>query len=157
MTIYSCRVLTLVLCHSFNGQCFGAERAGQQTLQGFDFAPSAFLDSLYDTRLKPTHILVGLAPVNGLPIHRDVGSCTSGNVCCHLLCCLSRLVKFSRKERPVGSQPAFAWGDVAEWRNPYPSHYRAAFAFSNLLCPLRHPLSLRSGYHLSWGATGLPS
>jgi len=30
---------------------------------------------------------------------------------------------------------------------PYPPHYRAAFAFSDILYPLRLPLSLRSGYH----------
>ena len=42
-------------------------------------------------------------------------------------------------------------------RNPYPSHYRAAFAFSVLLYPLRRPPSLRLGYHMTWDTTGLPS
>ena len=30
----------------------------------------------------------------------------------------------SRDERPDGSLPAFAWGDVAPWRNPYLPHYK---------------------------------
>jgi hypothetical protein len=39
--------------------------------------------------------------------------------------------------------------------NPYPVYYKPAFAFSDILYPLRHLLSLRSGYHLSMGSIGL--
>ena len=28
-----------------------------------------------------------------------------------------------------------SWDNVALWRNPYPLHYRTAFAFSTILCP----------------------
>ncbi|SRR5258706_1809626 len=49
----------------------------------------------------------------------------------------------SRDERPDGSLPAFAEGDVAERRNPYPLHYKGAFAFSVLL--YRSPLSVPYG------------
>jgi len=55
-----------------------------------------------------------------------------------------RLIKLSRRERPSGSLPAFAWGDVALRLNPYPLHYRTAFAFSTILCPHRQQHSLRS-------------
>ena len=38
---------------------------------------------------------------------------------------------------------------------PYPSHYRMAFAFSGLLYPLSLPPSLRLGYHPRVGRVGL--
>src|SRR5215469_16429877 len=56
---------------------------------------------------------------------------------------LGRLVKCSRHERPGGSLPVFAWDDVAFWRNPYPPHYKVAFAFSAFLCPQPHWFTLR--------------
>ncbi|MHA1611089.1 MAG: hypothetical protein ACTSYU_03470, partial [Promethearchaeota archaeon] len=36
---------------------------------------------------------------------------------------------------------------------PYPPDYKAAFAFSCILCPPNYPPPLRSGYHLiyKWG------
>ena len=39
--------------------------------------------------------------------------------CCHLLCLPSQWVGRSRAETPEGSQPAFAWGDLAGGLNPY--------------------------------------
>src|SRR3989440_8292116 len=52
------------------------------------------------------------------------------------------------------------WDDVAGWRNPYPSHYRAAFACSLLPYPLPHRLLLRvafpCGRGQNGGTTGLP-
>ena len=36
---------------------------------------------------------------------------------------------------------------ISTLRWPYPLHYRTAFAFSDILYPLRLPPSLRSGYH----------
>ena len=59
-------------------------------------------------------------PLDSVPVHRVVGDRTSlpgrlhGGLGCHLLCLLNQLVRCSRDERPDGSLPAFAWGDVAE-------------------------------------------
>ena len=72
-------------------------------------------------------------------------------------CPLKRLVRFSRDERPEGSQPAFAWGDLAQGLNPYPPDYRTAFAFSLILYPPSHrrppcgeptPKGGRRAYHV---------
>jgi hypothetical protein len=49
--------------------------------------------------------------------------------------CLRWLTTVSRAATPEGSQPACAWGDT----NPYPAHYRPAFACS--LDPLPAALS----------------
>ena len=50
-------------------------------------------------------------------------------------CPLKRLAKSSRDERPGGSRPAFARGDLARGLNPYPPDYRTAFASSPILYP----------------------
>ena len=63
--------------------------------------------------------------------------------CRHLLSLLERLAKFSGDARPDGRLPAFAWGDVARGRNPYPPHYRMAFASSILPFPHIYRLALR--------------
>lgn len=44
------------------------------------------------------------------------------------------------------SAPACAWGDVGRSRNPYPFHYKTAFAFSILLYPHLHRLALRLAF-----------
>jgi hypothetical protein len=59
---------------------------------------------------------------------------------------LRQFAKLSRNETPVGSLHPFELG-ISTLRWPYPPHYRTAFAFSDILYPLRLPLSLRSGYH----------
>jgi hypothetical protein len=64
----------------------------------------------------------------------------------HLLYLLSRLIKRSRAKRPEGSLPAFAWGDLRVLGNPYPPHYRAAFAFSLILCQPCHQAPLRESF-----------
>ena len=112
--IYSRRPFAWVFCHPFNGQGLGRKRVGEQVLKGSHLPPSARLHRLHDTRLEPTHVAVSFGPVNGMPLHGRVGDRTSCRNGCHLPCLLDRLVKFSRDERPEGSQPAFAWGDVAE-------------------------------------------
>ena len=73
-----------------------------------------------------------LPPVDGVPVHLLVGEPHQQRAAMlpSSACLLGRLAKLSREERPDGSLPAFARGDVARWRNPYPPHYRAAFAFS---------------------------
>ena len=157
--------LALILRHSLDGNGLAAERVGQQVLQGFDLAPSAFLRCLHDTGLEPTHVAVGGRPVDGVPAFLGVGGRTSSRmvsgvtrlrrVCRHLLSLLSRFAKRSRDERPDGSRLAFAWGDVA-WRlNPYPPHYRPAFASSILLYPQPHRLALRFAFPCG-ETTGLP-
>ena len=59
----------------------------------------------------------------------------------HLLCFLSRFLRLSRDETPEGSQPACAWGI-----DPYPFHYRAAFASSLLPYPHANQLPLRVAF-----------
>ena len=89
-----------VFCHSSNGQSFAAKRVGQQMLQGFDLAPSAFLYRLHNTRLEPSDVAVGLVPVNLVPVHRSVGGRTGE--CCHrhhLHSLLRRFTKLSCDER----------------------------------------------------------
>src|SRR3972149_6183342 len=66
--------------------------------------------------------------------------------CHHLRRPLCRFARLSRDERPKGSLPAFAWGDVAPRLNPYPPCYRAAFAFSLFLYPHRCRRTLRLAY-----------
>ena len=58
------------------------------------------------------------------------------------------LVRLSRNERPNGSLPAFAWDNVALRLDPYPLHYKAAFAYSILLCPQSIGFLLRFTYPL---------
>lgn len=59
---------------------------------------------------------MSLLPIYGVPLYRFVGGCTSQpcGLDRHLLFLLNRFAKFSRDERPDGSLPAFAWGDVAD-------------------------------------------
>ncbi len=90
----------LVFSPSFHSKSFAAKGVGQHVLQRLDLAPLALLLSLYDTHLKPPHLLVSCLPINGMPAPFLVGSCTSSLYFCrHLHCLLCRLVKFSRKER----------------------------------------------------------
>src|SRR6266567_5694870 len=70
--VHSWGVLALVFRHSPHGQRFAAKRVGQQSLQGFDLAPSLFLRRLDDTRLKPTHVLADVLPIDGVPVSHPV-------------------------------------------------------------------------------------
>ena len=145
-SIYPWCPFALVFSHPFNSKSFTAKGVGQQVLQRLDFAPLALLLGLYDTHLKPPHLLIDCLPVYGMPVSLLVGSRTSSWCFCrHLHCLLCRLVKFSRKERPDGSLPAFAWSLCAS----YPSHYRMAFACSILLCPQSHRQPLRTAFPLA--------
>ncbi len=65
--IYPRCPFTLVFRHSFYSQGFAAKLAGQQSLQDFHFAPSAFLSCLHNACLQPFHIPVYLLPVYGMP------------------------------------------------------------------------------------------
>jgi hypothetical protein len=82
-----------------------------------------------------------------MPCHRAVGERTSQcRHCRHLPSLLTRLAKVSGDERPDGRLPACAWGDVAYGLNPYPLHYREAFASSILPFPHASRLALRLAF-----------
>jgi hypothetical protein len=72
-----------------------------------------------------------------------------------LLVSLSQLAKFSRDERPEGSRPAFAVGSCRLEAQPYPTHYRSAFACSLLLYPPLRQRLLRFTFP-EGETTGLP-
>src|SRR5262249_49789258 len=117
--------------HSFDRQCFTAERVGQQMVQGMHLTPSFGLHRLHHTCLEPPALPVDGVPIDGVPCRRAVGECTSQ--CCHcrhLPSLLKRLAKVSGDKRPEGRLLACAWGDIAWGLNPYLSHYRIAFASS---------------------------
>jgi hypothetical protein len=93
--VHSWGVLALVFRHPPDGKSFAAERVGQEALQGFGLAPSLFLRCLHDSRLKPTHGVIDVLPVNGMPVGHAVEGRTSsicvggcfpcGDGCRHLL------------------------------------------------------------------------
>jgi len=64
--------------------------------------------------------------------------------------------------RPCVSLPVFTWDDVAFRLNPYPPHYRAAFAFYAILYPhcqqftLRFTCSLGFPLEQQYGLTAFP-
>jgi hypothetical protein len=89
------------------------------------------------------------APSSSWRVHQQCRHCR------HLLSLLRRLAKVSGDARPDGRQPAFAWGDVACGRNPYPPHYRMAFASSILPFPHAYRLALRLAFPCG-RRTGLP-
>ena len=74
---------------------------------------------------------------------RDTPETAPAASCRHLLCLPSQLFRRSRAETPEGSQPAFAWDDLAGGLNPYPLDYRAAFASSSSSTrrPIGNPLA----------------
>src|SRR5262249_19095336 len=70
-------------------------------------------------------------------------------------CLLNQLVRCSRDERPDGSLPAFAWGDVAE-AQPLSRPLQAGVRFFRP--PVPAALSADLAACFPWGsATGLPS
>ena len=89
------------------------------------------------------------APSAGGRVHQPCRHCR------HLLSLLRRLAKLSGDARPDGRQRAFARGDVARGLNPYPPHYRMAFASSRVLYPPPHRLALRLTFP-GGRETGLP-
>src|SRR5712691_11626303 len=144
----------LVLRHSSHGERFRTERVGEQVLEGTHLPPPALLYCLHDTGLKPTHGLVDPPPINRMPVPRVVGGRTSNHLrlrgcfCRHLLCLLSRLVRYSRDERPDGSQPAFAWGPVP--RRAQPLSHLLPMGIRLLRPPLPAALSARLAARFPW-------
>ena len=68
---------------------------------------------------------------------------------------LYQFLRGFRAETPDGSLPACAEDHVASRLDPYPPHYKAAFACSILLYPQPYRLTLRLAFP-SGRATGLP-
>ena len=66
-SVHSRRSFALIVRHSFHGQGFAGKRAGQQPLQGFHLAPTAFLSGLDDTRLQPSDLTFTVSPVESVP------------------------------------------------------------------------------------------
>ena len=100
-------LLSLVFSHPFYGDSFAAERVGQQPLQGFDLAPTAFPNCLRNTHLQPSCSVVRLGPVDAVPIDLTTGGRTSHNCDCHLPVLLMRVLQIllrretSRKSAPL--------------------------------------------------------
>jgi len=92
--VHSWGVLALVFRHPSDSKSFAAERVGQEAGPRFDLAPSLFLRCLHDSRLKPTHGVIDVLPVNGMPVGHAVEGRTSsvsvggwfpcGDCCRHL-------------------------------------------------------------------------
>src|SRR5262249_15202395 len=111
---------------------------------------NAVLPRRIPTMTPPSPYALGApAPSSGGRVHQKC------HHYCHLLSLLKRLAKLSGEARPDGRQPAFAWSHVAWVLNPYPPHYRVAFASSILLCPHAYRLALRLTFPCG-RRTGLP-
>ena len=83
-SVHSRRVLALIVRHSLYGQRSAAERVGQQPLQGFHLAVTAFLCCLDDTRLQSPDLLLTLRPVDLFPLSCRAGGCTHRLLHVHL-------------------------------------------------------------------------
>src|SRR5262249_18411276 len=127
--------------HSLDGEHFATPRVGEQPLQGFHPAPAPCLRCLDDTSLEPTHEGVSFGPINSMPVHAVVGSCTSRMCRCHLLCLLCLSAKRSRNESPDGSPPACPSGIGL-----YPFDSPTAFACSIVPSPHAYRLPLRVAF-----------
>ena len=66
--VHSRRVLALIVRHPFHSQRSAMERVGQQPLQGFHLAVTAFLCCLDDTRLQPPDLVLASRTRRPVPI-----------------------------------------------------------------------------------------
>ena len=154
--VHARRPLASIRRHSPHGKQLAAERAGQQTLQDTRLASPAFLCCLHDAGLETAHVAISVGPVDLVPLQSVVESCTRRGrrrlsaaprtLSRHLPCLLCRFAKLCRDERPRGSQLAFAQGNVGDGLNPYPPHYRTAFASSVILYPQPRRLASRLAF-----------
>jgi len=69
--------------HPLDGKSLAAMRVGQQPLQGFHLAMTAFLGCLCNMCLKPPDLSLDPGPVDPLPV--DAGRCTHRVARVHLL------------------------------------------------------------------------
>ena len=119
----------IVFRHPSNRKGFAAERVGQEMLQGPYLAPSARLHCLHNTRLEPPHRTVYGIPVDGVPCAVAWESAPV-RVATAVICLLSYggypnslVMKDQRDVSPLSREVMCAG------LNPYPPHYRMAFAF----------------------------
>ena len=139
-----------------HGKGFAAERVGQQMLQGMHLAPSSRLHCLHDTRLEPPHVAVDGVPIDGVPVPPPVESAPV-SVATAVICLLScggwpsSLVMKDQMDVCPLSRGVMLRGGL----NPYPPHYRMAFASSILLFPHAYRLALRLAFPHG-RRTGLP-
>lgn len=146
----------MIFRHPFDRSNLRGKRVGEQTLEGTNCAPSARLCCLHDTRLEPTHHGVSCVPVDSMPVYLMVGDRTSRCCpCCHLLCLLDRLATLSRDVRLAWEVSSLSRGVMLRALNPYPPHYRVAFACSRVPYPHLHRLALRLAFPCGKD-TGLP-
>jgi hypothetical protein len=129
------------------GLGLAAKGVREKTLQCFDLAPSLLLRSLNDTYLEPTHVVFTGIPIDGMPVgHLVDWRGIRARFCWseffrHLLSFLESVYgTILVSLRPSGSGPAFTGGGRTPLSIPLTS---IAFAFSALLCPLSHGLTLR--------------
>src|ERR1035437_1462536 len=83
-SVHSRRVLALIVCHPLHGQRSTVERVGQQPLQGFHLAMTAFLCCLDDTLLQSPDLEFTLSPVDLYPLRLRAGGCTHRLLHVHL-------------------------------------------------------------------------
>ena len=107
------------------------------------YLPVLIMGCSKDPFLNPSYMLLGFIPMDNIPLFRmPIGLF---NEFTHRL--TSPQVKTSQYipfvETCFGSQLPFGLGipAVRSLLQPYPLHYRGAFAFSYILCPLSHPRS----------------
>lgn len=72
--IDSRRSRTLVLRNTSYRIKFRGQRASQHPLQGFHPAPVTFPHRLRNSNLHPSHVPFNLAPIDGIPVGRRMGS-----------------------------------------------------------------------------------
>ncbi len=130
-------------------------RVGQKPLKSLSFSEPSFFHSVCDTHLQSFNRFINGGPMNGLPVPEPAAGRTSCSR--HLHSHLQRFSKLSRKETParmclyshppdVSSLSDRVMLPVRIKRNPYPPHYKTAFASSCILCPHLHQCALR--FHL---------
>jgi hypothetical protein len=115
------------------------QRADEHSLQGFRLAPSALLPCLHDTQLQAPHPSMAVGPVRAPPIESRAG------VRVRRLTLLGAVLRRGIAVILVKRDPAevctLSRGMMSALHlNPYPSHYRPAFASSAFLYP--HPISV---------------
>lgn len=143
-------VLALVFSHPFDRECSAAKRVGEQPLQGSRLIVMTHLCCLDNTRLQPSYLMVNGDPIDVVPRH--VRGCT--RECCCTICFPSvKKVLHTLLSRETTKTSARL--HVRRCSNPYPSRYKAAFAFSSILFPQHHRQASRLAVP-DGSDTGLP-
>jgi hypothetical protein len=113
--------------------------------------------SLYNTHLQFSNGRFRIVPVNFRPCGCAVKRCTQFPV--HLLFSFRKFCKFSCKERPHGSLPAFAWDNVIRYFTiqSLSAPLQSGVRFFHVPLPAPPPAHLTVGFPAYRGEdTGLP-